>query len=153
MARALFQPFYDLTTVLTVFDTVNPDTHGARTRNAVANDKVLVSFTTKKLEPYAEWKKPGLKATVLLKWTLFLIEHRHRNPTLENSDGFRTEELQIQISHAVQGDIFVYLSVALLQLRRSTSTFSPSILSGMTLSIKQQEQRERYLQMTLGSIS
>ncbi|KAE9406107.1 hypothetical protein BT96DRAFT_955003 [Gymnopus androsaceus JB14] len=134
--------FYVLTTVLTVFDTVNPDTHGARTRSAVANDKVLVSFMTKKLESTSDWKEAGLKATVLLKWTLFLTEHRHRNPNLENRDGFRTEELEVQIWNAVQGDIFLYLSMALLQLRRSTFTFSPSLLSGIALSSEQQEQRE-----------
>ncbi|KAJ4481027.1 nucleoporin Nup186/Nup192/Nup205 [Lentinula aciculospora] len=134
--------FYVLTTVLAVFDTVNPNTSGARHRNTIANDKALVSFMSKKLDSTMEWKEPGLKATVLLKWTLFLTEHRHRDPSLENHEGFRTEELEVQIWNAVKGDIFPYLSMALLQLRRSTVTFSPSLLSGMTLSSEQQEQRE-----------
>ncbi|KIK56168.1 hypothetical protein GYMLUDRAFT_87421 [Collybiopsis luxurians FD-317 M1] len=134
--------FYILTTILTVFDTVNPDTPGARTRNVLANDKPLLSFMAKKLEPATEWKEPGLKATVLLKWTLFLTEHRHRNPNLENREGFRTEELEVQIWNAVQGDIFLYLSMVLLQLRKSTTGFSPSLLSGVVLSSEQQEQRE-----------
>ncbi|KAJ3843324.1 nucleoporin Nup186/Nup192/Nup205 [Lentinula raphanica] len=134
--------FYVLTTVLGAFDTVDPNTLGGRHRSNIANDKAFVSFMTKKLDSTTEWKEPGLKATILLKWTLFLTEHRHRNPSLENSEGFRTEELEVQIWNAVQGDIFLYLSMALLQLRRSTVTFSPSLLSGMTLSPEQQEQRE-----------
>ncbi|KAJ3995979.1 nucleoporin Nup186/Nup192/Nup205 [Lentinula boryana] len=134
--------FYVLTTVLAVFDTVNPNTLGARHRSNIANDKALVLFMTKKLGSTTEWKEPGLKATVLLKWALFLTEHRHRDPSLENREGFRTEELEVQIWNAVQGDIFLYLSMALLQLRRSTITVSPSLLSGITLSSEQQEQRE-----------
>ncbi|KAF5381906.1 hypothetical protein D9757_007577 [Collybiopsis confluens] len=134
--------FYLFTTVLTVFDTVNPDTPGAQTRNFLANDKALLSFMTKKLEPATEWKEPGLKAAVLLKWALFLTEYRHRNPDLENREGFRTEELEVQIWNAVQGDIFLYLSMALLQIRRSTTTYSPSLLVGVSLSPEQQEQRE-----------
>ncbi|KAF9074489.1 nucleoporin Nup186/Nup192/Nup205 [Rhodocollybia butyracea] len=134
--------FYVLTTVLTVFDTVSPDTHGALNRSAIANDRALVSTMLKKLDSASEWKEPGLKATVLLKWTLFLIEHRHRNPNLEDREGFRTEELELQIWNAVQGDIFTYLSIAVLQLRRSTVSFSPSLLGGMTVPLEQQEQRE-----------
>ncbi|KAJ3879118.1 nucleoporin Nup186/Nup192/Nup205 [Lentinula edodes] len=134
--------FYVLTTVLAVFDTVNPNTLGAQHRSHIANDKALVSFMTKKLDATTEWKEPGLKATVLLKWTLFLTEQRHREPGLENRDGFRTEELEVQIWNAVQGDVFLYLSTVLLQLRRSTVTFCPSLLCGITLSSEQQEQRE-----------
>ncbi|KAF8121268.1 hypothetical protein EV363DRAFT_1568877 [Boletus edulis] len=43
------------------------------------------------IAPTTIWKEPGLKATILLKWTLFMVETRHCDPTLENQQGFKTE--------------------------------------------------------------
>ncbi|KAF8124105.1 hypothetical protein EV363DRAFT_1541594 [Boletus edulis] len=43
------------------------------------------------IAPTTIWKEPGLKATILLKWTLFMAETRHCDPTLENQQGFKTE--------------------------------------------------------------
>ncbi|THU93859.1 hypothetical protein K435DRAFT_829411 [Dendrothele bispora CBS 962.96] len=125
--------YHMLTTLLSALDPVDPE----------SNDSTIINFMTKKLDPLTEWKEPGLKATVLLKWTLFLTEHRHRNPNVENRSGFRTEELEVQIWNAVQGDVFTYLSGAVLQLYRRQSTLTvPSLLSNLTLTSEQLEQRE-----------
>ncbi|THU81083.1 hypothetical protein K435DRAFT_873712 [Dendrothele bispora CBS 962.96] len=135
--------YHMLTTLLSALDPVDPKCSRARFRRALTNDSTTISFMTKKLDPLTEWKEPGLKATVLLKWTLFLTEHRHRNPNVENRSGFRTEELEVQIWNAVQGDVFTYLSGAVLQLYRRQSTLTvPSLLSNLTLTSEQLEQRE-----------
>ncbi|KAF5361405.1 hypothetical protein D9758_006258 [Tetrapyrgos nigripes] len=135
--------YYILTSFLISLDPVDPQSTSAKFRNAVAEDTATVAFMTKKLDPLTEWKDPGLKATVLLKWALFLTEHRHRNPNVETKPGFRTEELEVQIWNAVQGDAFTYLSGAVMQLQRRQSVLkTPSLLSDRVLLSDQLEQRE-----------
>ncbi|KAJ6461668.1 nucleoporin Nup186/Nup192/Nup205 [Mycena sanguinolenta] len=128
--------FYLLTSVLSAFDPQSP--RSSRTNLATSGD--LMTFMTKKLSPSAEWKDPGLKATILLKWTLFLTDARHRNSQLEHRTGFKTEELETQVWNAVQGDAFKYLAVAVLQLERKQA--NPSSVNTLTLLPEQQEQRE-----------
>lgn len=89
---------------------------------------------TKKLQPSAKWKDPGLKATVLLKWTLFLTESRHNDTTLEHHTDFKTEGLETQVWNAVQGDTITYLAVAIQHLREKNGFSS--------LQSVQQDQRE-----------
>ncbi|KAJ7682921.1 nucleoporin Nup186/Nup192/Nup205 [Mycena rosella] len=135
--------FYLLTSALSAFDPVDPDSVGGAVRNLLATSADIMTFMTKKLAPSTEWKDPGLKATILLKWTLFLTDARHRNPQLEHRSGFKTEELETQVWNAVQGDAFTYLALAVLQLERKRGS-SPvaSFASTLTLSAEQQEQRE-----------
>jgi nuclear pore complex protein Nup205 len=84
-----------------------------------------------------------LKATVLLKWTLFLTEARHRDPMLEHRDGFKTEELAIQIWNAVQGDAFTYLASAVIQLQtRRGKRPSSSFLHSITPLLEQEQTRD-----------
>ncbi|KAL0579383.1 hypothetical protein V5O48_002608 [Marasmius crinis-equi] len=135
--------YYVLTSFLAALDPATPDSRPGKLRSLLANDAATVSFMTQKLAPATSWKEPGLKAAVLLKWTLFLASHRHNNPQLENREGFRTEELELQIWNAVQGDLFTYLSVAVLQLeRRYGGPHIPSLLANLTPTQEQQEQRE-----------
>ncbi len=55
------------------------------------------------------WKDPALKATVLLKRSLFLTEARHDDLTLEHWSGFKTDELKhrfIMQCKATRSNIF-----------------------------------------------
>ncbi|KAJ7830504.1 nucleoporin Nup186/Nup192/Nup205 [Mycena olivaceomarginata] len=128
--------FYLLTSVLSALDPVDPD--GPPGTLATSSD--LMTFMTKKLQSSSDWKDPGLKATILLKWTLFLTDARHRNSQLEHRNGFKTEELETQVWNAVQGDVFRYLALAVLQLERKRPV--ASFMNTLTLSPEQQEQRE-----------
>lgn len=137
--------FYMLSAVLAAFDLVHPASFGSRSRTLLANDRSTMAFMKQKLAPNTEWKEHGLKSTVLMKWTLFLTEIRHRNAELESKEGFRTEELEGQIRQAVTGDVFSFLSLAVMQThRRKGDSFTsvPSLLSSLTLSSEQQEHRE-----------
>ncbi|KAG7087591.1 hypothetical protein E1B28_013544 [Marasmius oreades] len=135
--------YYVLTALLAALDPASTDSRAGKFRALLANDPASVSFMTQKLAPTSSWKEPGLKAVILLEWTLFLTWHRHNNPQLQNREGFRTEELELQIWNAVQGDLFTYLSVAVLQLqRRYGGPLIPSLLVNLVPSQEQQEQRE-----------
>ncbi|PBK92623.1 hypothetical protein ARMGADRAFT_1165701 [Armillaria gallica] len=135
--------YYMLATILAAFDPADPKSFGAHLRNALANDATTVSYMKQKLGPSTIWKEPGLKATVLLKWTLFLTDFRHRNPNIEHRDGFKTDQLEAQIWSAVQGDCFAYLAAALIHLERKQGSSSvPSLLTSITLTTEQVEQRD-----------
>ena len=110
---------YILSSVLTAFEPAAPDSSTNELRKKLSVDKELVSYMRRKLDTAnSEWKDPGLKATILLKWTLFLTDTRHRDPPLEHIDGFKTEQLVTQIWNAVQGDSFVYLARTVTSLNR-----------------------------------
>ncbi|KAF7326845.1 hypothetical protein MVEN_02578300 [Mycena venus] len=135
--------FYLLTSVLSAFDPVDPEREFGSSRAILATSSDIMTFMSKKLAPSTEWKDPGLKATILLKWTLFLTDARHRNSQLEHRNGFKTEELETQVWNAVQGDAFRYLALVVLQLERKRGS-SPvaSFANTLALSPEQQEQRE-----------
>ncbi|KAH9976638.1 nucleoporin Nup186/Nup192/Nup205 [Lactifluus volemus] len=105
--------YYVLCSLLVAFDLVDPDTPGGALRQKLAT----------KLGPTEEWKEAGVKATVLLKWTLFLTEARHRVASLEHKDGFTTEELETNIWNAVQGNAFTFLAGSVAKLRRREGSF------------------------------
>lgn len=126
--------YYILPSVLACFDIVDPSSSGGQARHKLSQDATLLSSLKRKLAGPPEWREPGLKAVLLLKWTLFCTETRHRNPSLEDKEGFRTEELETQIWNAVQGDCFVYLAriVAVLQRKQGESlptSFASALLS------------------------
>ena len=106
--------FYILTTILATFDPANPQTYGGRVRWSLAMDKSMISFMKNKLCPSSNWKDLGLKAVITLKWTLFMTETCHRNPSLKSWEGFKMDELESQIWSVVQGDSFTYLVTALV---------------------------------------
>ena len=121
--------YYLLTAVLLAFDPMDPHSSGGQARRRLVMDPQMIAFMTRKLDPSAEWKEPGLKSVVLLRWTLFLTEARHHDPALDNRDGLKTEELAIQIWHAVQGDAFTYLALVVLQFQTKRSdTVTPSFM-------------------------
>ncbi|KAH7924355.1 hypothetical protein BV22DRAFT_1035258 [Leucogyrophana mollusca] len=135
--------FYILTAVLSVFDSVDPSTAGHKMRHALATDQGMLSYMKRKLASSMEWKDGGLKAVILLKWTLFLAETRHRDPSLGDREGFKTEELETQIWNAVQGDAFTYLATALIQLQKRTRSSPPtSFASSLQLTQEQEQLRE-----------
>ncbi|KAM5532441.1 hypothetical protein V8D89_013891, partial [Ganoderma adspersum] len=101
---------YLLPTVLTAFDIMDPESTAGRARNALLADRQLVPEMKRKLDITKEWPEQGLKATILLKWSLFLASARRADPALENTDGFRSDELETQIWNSVQGDCFTYLA-------------------------------------------
>ena len=100
---------YLLPTVLVAFDIVDPNSPSGQARKILFGDGALVADMKRKLDASKEWSEPGLKATILLQWTLFLAAVRRADPALENTEGFRSDELETQIWNAVQGDCFTYL--------------------------------------------
>ncbi|KAI6038837.1 nucleoporin Nup186/Nup192/Nup205 [Pisolithus marmoratus] len=135
--------FYILTAVLTIFDPADPHTYGGKIRRTLAVDKSMIQYMRNKLEPSLSWKDSGLKAVVTLKWTLFMTEARHQDPSLENQTGFKTEELESRIWDAVQGDAFTYLVAALIQLQRRSHGSLPSLYAHLVqISPEQDQQRE-----------
>lgn len=132
-----------LTATLVAFDPVEPESTGGKARKALAMDASIMTFMKAKLDPLAEWKDQGLKATVLLKWTLFLTDTRHRDHSLETRDGFKTEELETCIWNAVQGDAFVFLSQAIIHIQRKrSSSVASSYAHSLLLSQEQEQQRD-----------
>ncbi|CAA7262620.1 unnamed protein product [Cyclocybe aegerita] len=133
--------YYLLTAVLLAFDPIDPLDPVTSTRQVLATENAVLNFMTKKFEPSSKWKDAGLKATILLKWTLFLTEARHNDASLELRNGFKTEELETQVWNAVQGDAFTYLSLSLLCLPgRNSGGPAACLLEGIPSD--QQDQRE-----------
>ncbi|KAI0317152.1 nucleoporin Nup186/Nup192/Nup205 [Amylostereum chailletii] len=125
--------YYMLTSLLALLDSVDPKSPGGALRQKLATAPAALSLMKTRLQPSAAWKEPGLKATVLLKWTLFLTEARHRDPSLEHKDGFKTEELETNVWNAVQGDAFNYLSGAVARLQRREGAFPTGSFAGSVL--------------------
>ncbi|VDB86731.1 unnamed protein product [Peniophora sp. CBMAI 1063] len=119
---------YVLSSLLAFFDVVDPASAGATARQKLSTTPAILNLMKTRLAPGAEWKEPGLKAVLLLKWTLFLAELRRRDPGLEHKDGFQTEQLETNVWNAVQGDAFAYLSTTLARL--SPSSPSPLLTNG-----------------------
>ena len=131
--------YYILAAVLLAFDPVDPDTNSGSQRRDLATEPTLMTYMTKKLAPSAEWQDSGLKAVILLKWTLFLTDIRHRDSSLEHRSGFKTEELETQIWSAVQGDAFSFLALSALQIQKKlTFLAGSSLLSTLTIPLDQE---------------
>lgn len=124
--------FYYLPTVLAAFDIVDPTTAGARMRRQVVSDAGFVKQMNSTLQVDNRWTEPGLKAIILLKWTIFLTETRYREPGLEETEGFKAEQLESNIWNAIQGDCFPYLTTIVLQLRRGQDSPIPASLAQST---------------------
>lgn len=111
--------FYILSALFITFEPVTPDSRVGRIRKHLAEDVSLATYMLKKLSPSTTWKEPGLKAAILLKWTMFCTEARHNNAGLETRPGFTNEELETQVWNAVQGDAFMYLAVAVIHMSKT----------------------------------
>lgn len=122
--------YYLLTTLLVAFDPVDPKTPGSKARQSLATHSSTLSAMKISMNPSAEWKEPGLKAVILLKWTLFLTEARHRDAALEHREGFKTEELETNVWNAVQGDAFAYLASSVARLRKRETPFPSGSFAG-----------------------
>ncbi|KAF7966977.1 hypothetical protein HWV62_36310 [Athelia sp. TMB] len=132
-----------LVAVLSAFDPVDPESSGGKARKALALNTTLMGFMKAKLDAATGWKDQGLKAAILLKWTLFLTEARHRDHSLESRDGFKTEDLETRIWNAVQGDAFVFLTQAVVHLQRQHgSSQNSSYARDIALTSEQEQQRE-----------
>ena len=119
--------YYFLITILLAFDPADPSTSSGQLRHKLVSDKATVTSMTQILGPSTVWKEQGLKATILLRWALFLTEARHHDRLLENKEGFRVEELEKQVWNGIQGDAFTYLKASVQQLvsRRSVGSTQP----------------------------
>ncbi|KAI9568233.1 hypothetical protein HD554DRAFT_2172644 [Boletus coccyginus] len=89
--------FYILAATLIAFDPADPHSVASKVRKNLAVDKATIPYMKQQLAPTADWKEPGLKTTISLKWTLFMTETRHHDPSLENQEGFKTKELESRI--------------------------------------------------------
>lgn len=120
-----------LAALLYSLDSEDPETQLGQSRLALGSDATFVSFMLKKLAPANhDWKDLGLKAVVLLKWTLYQIDARESDPRLESQPGFSSDELETQLANGVQGDSFVYLSRTILHIRdeRHTLGLAPLVI-------------------------
>ncbi|KAF8622638.1 hypothetical protein AX15_006886 [Amanita polypyramis BW_CC] len=135
--------YYTLTAILLAFGPIDPESDNGPLRRELGTELDVMTYMSKKLAPTVEWKDPGLKAVVLLRWTLFLTEARHQDQSLEHRSGFKTEELETQIWTAVQGDAFSFLALSVLHVqKRQTFLQSPSLLSTLTIPADQQDYRD-----------
>ncbi|KAF9006925.1 nucleoporin Nup186/Nup192/Nup205 [Cyathus striatus] len=132
--------YYLLTAAFLAFDPADPKAVVGYMRHKLATDHSLMSFMKSKLDISTEWKDPGMKAAILLKWTLLLTDTRHIDPNLEHQDGFKTEDLETWVWNAVQGDAFSYLAIAVAQIERKRGA-SPAA-SLIILPSNEQEQRD-----------
>lgn len=132
--------YYILTAIFLAFDPFDPSSRVGSSRQMLATDNSLLVYMAKKFAPSTSWKEPGLKATLLLKWTMFLTETRHNDASLEHRTGFTTEELETQVWNAVQGDAFGYLAYAVVHLQRKHGSVPAASL--VNYPPAEQEQRE-----------
>ena len=126
--------YYILPTLLACFDLVEPSSTGGQARQKLVRDASLLATMKRKLASQVEWREPGLRAALLMKWTLFLTETRHRDHSLEDKEGFKTEDLETQIWNAVQGDCFAYLAHLVAMLQRKQGEAPPTSFAGAALS-------------------
>ncbi|EJF60131.1 hypothetical protein DICSQDRAFT_171358 [Dichomitus squalens LYAD-421 SS1] len=131
--------YHILPTLMATFDIVDPESPGGQARKALLADGQLVPEMKRKLDVTKDWPEPGLKATILLKWTLFLASARRADPALENTDGFKSDELETQIWNAVQGDCFTYLARTLLLLQKRQTAHTTTSYAASTLTITEQD--------------
>ena len=133
--------YYLLTAIFLTLDPIDPFDPLTSERQTLSTDSSLLNFMTKKFEPSTKWNDPSLKATVLLKWTMFLTEARHNDATLEHKSGFKTEELETQVWNAVQGSAFNYLALSLVHIEGKVNN-GPAAVILENYAAEQQDLRE-----------
>ncbi|EAU87534.1 hypothetical protein CC1G_11206 [Coprinopsis cinerea okayama7 len=126
-----FLAYHILTAVFISFEPCDPDSPLGSLRSRVSTDQSLLTYMSKKLSPSTTWKEPGLKAAILLKWTMFITDARHNDASLEHRAGFKNEELETQVWNAVQGDAFTYLAITVARLSRKNEkeALPPSLVT------------------------
>ncbi|KAH9064457.1 nucleoporin Nup186/Nup192/Nup205 [Lactarius vividus] len=132
--------YYILCSLLAAFDLVDPGAPGGLLRQKLATFPSILKLMKNKLSPTEEWKEAGVKATVQLKWTLFLTEARHRDASLEHKDGFQTVELETNIWNAVQGNAFTFLAGSVAKLCKREGTFPPGSYAGSIIRFSEADQ-------------
>jgi nuclear pore complex protein Nup205 len=132
--------YYILCSLLAAFDLVDPGAPGGILRQKLATFPSTLKLMTNKLSPAEEWKEAGVKATIQLKWTLFLTEARHRDASLEHKDGFQAVELETNIWNAVQGDAFTFLAGSVAKLSRREGSFPPGSYAGSIIRFSEADQ-------------
>ena len=133
---------YLLTAVLLTLDPIDPLDSLSSRRQVLATDNTLPTFMTKKFDPSTKWKDPSLKATILLKWTMFLTEARYNDATLETRVGFKTEELEARVWNAVQDSAFTYLAHAVVHLSGNVENGPAAVILQNDNRSELQDQRE-----------
>ncbi|KAI0289640.1 nucleoporin Nup186/Nup192/Nup205 [Russula brevipes] len=132
--------YYILCSLLAAFELVDPKSPGGVLRQNLATFTSTLNLMKRKLDPTEEWKEAGIRATLQLKWTLFLTEARHRDASLGHKDGFRTEELETNIWNAVQGNAFTFLAGSVAKLRRREGSFPSGSYAGSTIRLNEADQ-------------
>ncbi len=132
--------YYILCSLLAAFDLVDPGAPGGVLRQKLATFPSTLNLMKNKLSPTEEWKEAGVKATVQLKWTLFLTEARHRDASLEHKDGFQTVELETNIWNAVQGNAFTFLAGSVAKLCRREGSFPSGSYAGSIIRFSETDQ-------------
>src|SRR5713226_4145789 len=132
--------YYVLCSLLAAFDLVDPQTPGGELRQRLATFPSTLNLMKRKLDPTEEWGEAGVKATLQLKWTLFLTEARHRDSSLEHKDGFKTEELETNIWNAVQGNAFTFLAGSVAKIRRKEGFFPPGSYASSVIRFSETDQ-------------
>ncbi|THH18242.1 hypothetical protein EW146_g2707 [Bondarzewia mesenterica] len=135
--------YYLLTSLFVSFDPVDAEAPESKARQSLATHPSTLTAMKSKLNPSAEWSEPGLKAAILLKWTLFLTEARHRDSKLEHKEGFKTDELETNVWNAVQGDAFTYLASSVAALQKRETPFPSGSFAGSVLRNPDPEQQQR----------
>ncbi|KAH9477078.1 Nuclear pore complex protein Nup205 [Psilocybe cubensis] len=136
--------YYFLNVVLTILDPVDPAAPPSpypSMQNVLIKHTTFIASMTKKFDATTQWKNNGLKAAILLKWTLFLTEARHNDATLEQKNGFKGEELETQVWNAVQGDAFKYLALCVVHFQAKNG-IAPSVSLLDNATVDPQDQRE-----------
>ncbi|KAI0063325.1 hypothetical protein BV25DRAFT_416650 [Artomyces pyxidatus] len=132
--------YYILSALLAALDPFDSKAVDAPLRQKLVTFPGTLKLMKTRLATTADWKDPGMKATVLLKWTLFLTEARHRDASLENKEGFRTEELETNVWNAVQGDTFTYLAGSVAKLQRKEGQFPAGSFAASIIRTPESEQ-------------
>jgi nuclear pore complex protein Nup205 len=132
--------YYILCSLLAAFDLVDPEAPGGILRQKLATFPSTLNLMKNKLDPTEEWKEAGVKATVQLKWTLFLTEARHRDASLEHKDGFQAVELETNIWNAVQGNAFTFLAGSVAKLCRREGSFPSGSYAGSIIRFSEADQ-------------
>ena len=135
-----YMSYYILCSLLAAFDLVDPGAPGGMLRQKLATFPSTLNLMKKKLSPAEEWKEAGVKATVQLKWTLFLTEARHRDASLEHKDGFQAVELETNIWNAVQGNAFTFLAGSVAKLCRHEGSFPSGSYAGSIIRFSDTDQ-------------
>ena len=78
----------------------------------LGSDHAFVGLIKAKLAK-TNWRMPELKATLTIKWCIFLIEASNGDPSFEGPNGYSEGEIERLVTEAVRSDALRYLATLL----------------------------------------